>query len=86
MNEMRVWKIIGKILTREGQSTWRETCPIASLATTNPTWNGLGLNSGLDNYGPAADYLSYVKLAHGGHSGTRTSFCLSSFACQLLFH
>jgi len=73
-----MWKIIGKILTREGQSTWRKTCPIAYLATTNPTWNGLGLNSGLDNYGPATDCLSYTKPACGGHIGTRTGFSLST--------
>jgi hypothetical protein len=60
------------------KSTWKKTCAIAYLATTNPTWNGLGLNSGLDNYGSATDCLNYVKPFCVGHSGTWTGFSLST--------
>ena len=39
--------ISGIILTGENQSTWRKTCPSAVLSTINPTWTGLGSNTGL---------------------------------------
>ena len=29
------------------RSTWRNTCPSATLSTANPTWIGLGMNPGL---------------------------------------
>jgi hypothetical protein len=35
------------ILVEENESTWRKPCPSATLFTTNPTWTGIGLNSGL---------------------------------------
>jgi hypothetical protein len=34
-------------LTGENRSTRRETCPSATLSTTNPTWTDLGSNPGL---------------------------------------
>jgi hypothetical protein len=35
------------ILTGENRSTWRKTCPSATLSTTNYTWIDLGVNPGL---------------------------------------
>jgi len=35
--------IDGMILAKESWSTWRNTCPSATLSTTNPTWNVLRL-------------------------------------------
>jgi hypothetical protein len=34
----------GMILPGENQRTWRETCPSATLSTTNPTWIDPGIN------------------------------------------
>jgi len=35
------------ILTKENQSTWRKTCPIATLSTTDCIWTALESNLGL---------------------------------------
>ena len=37
----------GKIMTVGERITWRETCPYATLSTTNLTWTGLGSKSRL---------------------------------------
>jgi hypothetical protein len=34
-------------LIRDNRIAGTETCPCATLSTTNPIWNGLGLNPGL---------------------------------------
>jgi hypothetical protein len=44
------------------QSTLSKTCPSAILSTTNPTWTGLGLNSGL-----SSDRLATICLSHSPH-------------------
>jgi hypothetical protein len=41
-------------LTRENRSTRRNTCPSATLSTTNPTWTGPGNDP---------SYLSYIAKA-----------------------
>jgi hypothetical protein len=45
----------GMILTGENRRTRRETCPSATLPTTNPTWNDLGANPGLRGERPATN-------------------------------
>jgi hypothetical protein len=47
------------ILTGENRSTGRETCPSATLSTTNPTWIDLKSNLGLRGERPAIDSLSH---------------------------
>jgi hypothetical protein len=37
----------GMIMMEENQSTWRKTFSSVTLFTTNLTWIGLGLNTGL---------------------------------------
>lgn len=37
----------GMVLTQEDWNTWRETWPIASSLTTNPSWTGFRSNQGL---------------------------------------
>jgi hypothetical protein len=48
----------GMILTGEIEEL-RETCPIATSSTTNPTWTDLGVNPGLHSYRPATNHLSH---------------------------
>jgi len=38
------------ILARESRSTRKETCPSATLFTTNPTWTDFGLDPGLSQW------------------------------------
>ena len=40
------------------QSTWWETCPSASLCTTNPKYTALGLNTGLHSEKPITRHLN----------------------------
>jgi hypothetical protein len=47
------------ILTRENRRTRRETCPSATLSTTNPTWLDPGENLGLRGERPATNHLSH---------------------------
>jgi hypothetical protein len=47
------------ILTGENQIIQRQSCPSATLHTTNPTWTDLGANPGLHGEKPAANHLSY---------------------------
>jgi hypothetical protein len=42
-----VWSCSGMIFTGENRRTERETCPCATLSTTNPIWSDLGMNTGL---------------------------------------
>jgi hypothetical protein len=46
-------------LTGENRSTRGETCPSATLSTTNPTWTNPGSNPGLRGGRPAANRLSH---------------------------
>jgi hypothetical protein len=46
-------------LTGENRSTRRETCPSATLSTTNPTWTDSGSNPGLRGEKPATNRLSH---------------------------
>jgi hypothetical protein len=47
------------ILTGENRTIRRETCPSATLSTTNPTWTDLGVNQSLCSEKLAANCLSY---------------------------
>jgi hypothetical protein len=49
----------GMILTGENRSTRRETCPSATMSSTNPTYTEPGANSGLRGERPATNRLSY---------------------------
>jgi len=49
----------GMILTGENRKTRRETCPSATLSTTNPTWTDPGANPGLSGERPATNRLSH---------------------------
>jgi hypothetical protein len=46
-------------LTGENRSTRGETCPSATLATTNPTWTDPGSNPDLRGERPATNRLSH---------------------------
>jgi hypothetical protein len=46
-------------LTGENRSTRGETCPSATLSTTNPTWTDPGSNPDLRGGRPAANRLSH---------------------------
>jgi hypothetical protein len=46
-------------LTGENRSTWRKTCPSATLSTTNPTWTDPRWNRGLRGESPATNRLSH---------------------------
>jgi hypothetical protein len=48
------------ILTRENRRTRRETCPSATLSTTNPTW----IDPGLRSKRPEANDLSHGMAFH----------------------
>jgi hypothetical protein len=55
-------------LTGENRSTRGETCPSATLSTTNPTWTDPGSNPGLRGERSATNRLSYgtaVSLGNG---------------------
>jgi hypothetical protein len=46
-------------LTRENRSTLGETCPSATLCTTNPTWTDPGSKPGLRGERTATNRLSH---------------------------
>jgi hypothetical protein len=46
-------------LTWENRSTRKETCPSATLNTTNPTWTNPGSNPGLRGENPGTNRLSH---------------------------
>jgi hypothetical protein len=48
-------------LSFPSQRTRSNTCPSATLSTTNPTWTALGLNTGSRSVKPATNHLSYGK-------------------------
>jgi hypothetical protein len=50
------------VMTKENRSTWSETCPSATLFTTNPTRNDLGEKSDLRGERPATNCLSQGNL------------------------
>jgi hypothetical protein len=54
-----VGSIDGMIVTRGNQSTRWNTCPSATLSTTNLTWTGLGSNPSLRGERPATNRLSH---------------------------
>jgi hypothetical protein len=47
------------MLTGKNRSTWRKTCPTATLFTTNPTSTELGSNPALRVERPAATPMSH---------------------------
>jgi hypothetical protein len=47
------------IMTGESQRTRRQTCPSATLSTTNPTWTDPGTNLGLHGERPATNCLTH---------------------------
>jgi len=51
------------VLPRKSRSTWRKTCPITALSTTDPLWVALKLNLGLHGESPANNRLSH-GMAH----------------------
>jgi hypothetical protein len=52
-------KLIG-----ENRSTRGETCPSATLSTTNPTWTDPGSNPGFRGDRPATNRLSHIAVTH----------------------
>ena len=46
-------------LTGENRSTWRKTCPSATLSTTNPTWIDPELKPGLRGERPTTNHMSH---------------------------
>jgi len=50
------------IMTGENRRAWRQTCPSATISTTNPTWTGLGLNLSLCSDTPETTYGVIVLL------------------------
>jgi hypothetical protein len=49
----------GMILTGENQITPKETCPNATLSTTNPTWIDPGANPDFPGERPATHGLNH---------------------------
>jgi hypothetical protein len=64
----------GMILTGENRRTRRETCPSATLSTTNPTWIDQGANPGLRGERPATNDLSHVTALRCILSRAKVSF------------
>jgi hypothetical protein len=54
-----IWSSGGMILIGENWRTQRNTCPSATLSTTNPTWTVLGMNLGLCHEKPVTNRVSY---------------------------
>jgi len=54
------WSTIGMMLTGENRSVRIKTCPIPSLPLANPTWTGLGLNSGFFGERPVTYHQNCV--------------------------
>jgi hypothetical protein len=50
------------IVTEESQILWRKPCVIATIYTKTPTRNGLQVNPGLRDEGPAINLLSHEFL------------------------
>ena len=78
------WSTSGMMLTGENRSSiWIKICPIPSLPIANPTWTGLGLNSGFCGERPVTCHQNYV-MAH-----TKLVWCndaVSGFVvCKILF-
>jgi hypothetical protein len=55
-------------LTGENRRTRGNTCPSATLSTTNPTWTDPGSNPGLRGGRPAANRLSHGTTSQGSIS------------------
>jgi hypothetical protein len=53
-----IWSSGGMILTGRNRRTRRETCPSATLSSTNSTWTDLSTNPRLCSEKPAASHLS----------------------------
>jgi hypothetical protein len=65
----------GMILTGENWRTQRETCPSATLSTTNPIWSDLGVNPGLCIEMPASNCLSHgMALISFSRDGRKLMF------------
>jgi hypothetical protein len=56
---MRVKSHGGMILTGETRETQTETCPSATLSTTDPTWTDSSAIPGLHGERPASNRLSH---------------------------
>jgi hypothetical protein len=54
-----IWSSSGMIMAGENRRTQRETCPSATLSTTNPTWTNVGAYPHLRSAKPATNRLSY---------------------------
>jgi hypothetical protein len=52
-------------LTGENRNTRGETCPSATLSTTNPTWTDTGSNPGLRSGRPATNRLNRGTASRG---------------------
>ena len=80
----RAWSIGGVLLTRKNRNTSRQTCPTATLSTTNLTWTDSETNPGLQGERPATNrlthgrpiktrlYLSYIKNSVRNSQSTNT--------------
>jgi hypothetical protein len=65
-------------LTGEKRSTRRETCPSATLSTTNRTWTGLGLNQDLRGERPLTNCPCH-STAHDNYDETVEAYPSSFF-------
>jgi len=68
------------ILTGRKRSTWRKTCPIASLHTINPKRTCLGSNPGLDDASPVTIRPSHATVPDDSPSSTTSRIKLKTEA------
>jgi hypothetical protein len=69
----------GMILTGENRITRRETCPNATLSTTNPTWIDPGVNPGLRCERPGT-----ILLSHGPALDRRLECNYCNFSARFI--
>jgi hypothetical protein len=62
VDKWNIWSTAGMILTQENWNSQRETCPITTLSTTNPTRTDLGSNLGLQGKRPTTNCFSQGTL------------------------
>ena len=82
---MNEYGISGMIVTGQNLSTWRKTCPNATLSTTNPPQIGLRLNSGHQGQGPATKHLSHGTATTAISEGLSQRLCTPTTYLELAF-
>jgi hypothetical protein len=79
-------------MTGENRRTRRNTCPSATLSTTNPTWIDLGTNPGLRGERPATNDLSHgtapykALIVYNNVRWLIRGLCTSSWVFGLSLH